>query len=78
MKQRAEKDSVEGKRLQLLVRFLRVVPAWVLIVAGTAIGQMKPGDVRKAYGEARASVMESLLTTIYPGAHVQWNPYLTV
>jgi hypothetical protein len=78
MKRQAEKDKVEGKRLHPLVQVFRVVPVWVLIVAGTAIGQMKPGDVRKAYGEPRATVMESLLTTIYPGAHVQWDPYLTV
>jgi hypothetical protein len=74
MKGQAERVRVDGKRLQPLVQFL----AWLLIVAGTAVGQMKPGDVRKAYGEARASVMESLLTTIYPGAQVQWDPYLTV
>ncbi len=39
---------------------------------------MKPGDRRKAYGEMRASVMESLLQTLYPGAVVQWDPALTV
>ncbi len=78
MKPQAEKDTVEGKRLQPLVRFSGVGLASLLIVAGTAFAQMKPGDVRKAYGETRASVMESLLTTIYPGAQVQWDPQLTV
>jgi len=78
MKRQAEKDKVKGKRVQPPVRFLRVVPIWLLVVAGIAIGQTKPGDVRKSYGESRASVIESLLTTIYPGAHVQWDPYLTV
>lgn len=39
---------------------------------------MKPGDVRKAYGEPRASVIESVLTTLYPGAEVVWDPSLTV
>lgn len=39
---------------------------------------MNPGDHRKAYGEPRASVMESLLTTVYPGAQVQWDPNLMV
>lgn len=68
MEPQAEKDRVKGKRVQALVWFSRVVAAWLPIVVGTAIGQTKPGDVRKAYGEARASVIESLLTTIYPGA----------
>ncbi|MGA3195029.1 MAG: hypothetical protein ABSD39_08480 [Terriglobales bacterium] len=47
-------------------------------LAATCCAQMKPGDRRKAYGEARASVIESLLTTLYPGAVVQWDPALTV
>jgi len=78
MQAQTEKDRVEGKRLPPLVGFSRGVSAVLLILAGTAFAQMKPGDVRKAYGEARASVMESLLTTIYPGAQVQWDPQLTV
>jgi hypothetical protein len=52
--------------------------ALLLIVAGTAYAQMKPGDRRKAYGEARASVMESVLTSLYPGAQVSWDPALAV
>lgn len=50
--------------------------SWVM--ACPCIGQMHPGDRRKAYGEVRALVMESLLTTLYPGAQVQWDPDLMV
>jgi hypothetical protein len=39
---------------------------------------MKPGDRRKAYGEARASVVESLLQTLYPGAQVLSEPFLAL
>lgn len=49
-----------------------------LILSGVSVSQMKPGDRRNAYGEARASVIESVLKTLYPGATVEWDPYLTV
>jgi hypothetical protein len=39
---------------------------------------MKPGDRRKAYGEARAGIIESVLPILYPGAQVQWEPQLMV
>jgi hypothetical protein len=50
----------------------------ILASCSAVSAQMKPGDVRKAYGEQRASIMESLLQTLYPGAVVQWDPYFTV
>jgi hypothetical protein len=50
----------------------------LLLAAEISFAQMKPGDRRKAYGEVRASVVESVLTTLYPGAAVQWDPALTV
>ena len=78
MKLPSEKDRVYGKRLQARIRFPRAVMGLILIVAGTTFAQMKPGDRRKAYGEARASVIESLLTTIYTGAKVLWDPALMV
>jgi hypothetical protein len=37
---------------------------------------MKPGDRRKAYGEARASVIESLLAILYPGSKLDWDSQL--
>lgn len=62
------------------MRFLASQLAFVLvlIVAGTVFGQMRPGARRRAYGDTRASVIESLLTTFYPGAQVQWDPALMV
>jgi hypothetical protein len=56
----------------------RVVLAVLLMLAVASSAQMKPGDRRKAYGDDRASVAESVLTTLYPGAEVQWDPALTV
>lgn len=50
--------------------------ALLLALAGRTFAQMKPGDVRKSYGDARASVIESVLTTLYPGAEVIWDPSL--
>jgi hypothetical protein len=50
----------------------------ILASCSAVSAQMKPGDVRKAYGEQRASIMESLLQTLYPSAVVQWDPYFTV
>jgi hypothetical protein len=66
--------------MRLEQRSLRIVLAFslLLIVSSTSFAQMKPGDRRKAYGEARASVIESVLTTLYPGAEVQWDPQLMV
>jgi hypothetical protein len=55
-----------------------IVWGFVLTVAGVSHAQMKPGDVRRAYGEARASVIESVLKTIYPDARVQWDPQLAI
>jgi hypothetical protein len=54
-----------------------VVLAASLVAAGMGFAQMKPGDRRKAYG-VRAPIMEAVLTTLYPGAQVQWDPALTV
>jgi hypothetical protein len=71
-------QSVDGKGLVGWLRFLRALLGVGLVLAGTSVGQMKRGDRRKAYGEARASVIESLLTTIYPGADVLWDPALMV
>jgi hypothetical protein len=65
-----------GWSLEAAARFSWVALALLLTVAETSFAQMKPGDVRKAYGEARASVMESLLTTVYPCAEVVWDPAL--
>jgi len=59
-------------------QLLRVGLAVLLTASGISRAQMKPGDVRKAYGEVRASLIESVLTTVYPGARVQWDPQLTV
>jgi hypothetical protein len=67
-------QPADGRRFEAPVRFSRVVLALLLTVAGISFAQMKPGDRRKAYGEPRASVMESLLTTLYPGAGVLWDP----
>jgi hypothetical protein len=78
MRPHLEKDGVHGKHLQTHIRFSRVVMTIFLLVAGTTCAQMKPGDVRRAYGEARASVIESLLTTIYPGAEGLCDPALMV
>jgi hypothetical protein len=64
-----------GWSLEAAARFSWVALALLLTIAETSFAQMKPGDVRKAYGEARASVMESLLTTVYPGAEVVWDPH---
>lgn len=50
----------------------------MLTIAGLTHAQMKPGDVRRAYGDARASVIESVLTTVYPEAQVQWDPQLAI
>jgi len=58
--------------------FSQVTLGSALVLAGMALAQMKPGDFRKAYGEARAGVIESVLTTLYPGAQVRWDPYLAV
>lgn len=52
--------------------------ALMLASLSTVSAQMKPGDIRKAYGEPRASIMESLLQTLYPGSVVQWDPYFMV
>lgn len=81
-----------GMRLSAQMRAVRCLSAHARRCAGALIvaivvllisyeigvAQMKPGDRRKAYGEMRASVMESLLQTLYPGAVVQWDPALTV
>lgn len=56
----------------------RVVLAVLLVVGATSAAQMKPGDSRKAYGNDRAAVAESVLTNLYPGAEVRWDPTLTV
>jgi len=57
---------------------LKKASAMLLIVSAIACAQMHPGDRRKAYGNERASIIESLLTTLYPRAVVQWDPDLTV
>jgi len=54
----------------------QIILALLLLALATSAAQMKPGDRRKAYGEARASVIESLLATVYPGADVVWDPAL--
>jgi hypothetical protein len=56
----------------------RVALALSLTMALTSFAQMKAGERRQAYGEVRASIIESVLTTLYPNAHVQWEPDLTV
>jgi hypothetical protein len=56
----------------------RVILAVLLVAGVTSSAQMKPGDRRKAYGDSRAAVAESVLTALYPGAEVQWDPALTV
>jgi hypothetical protein len=63
---------------RIAFRFLLALVVLLLVCAGTSFAQMKPGDRREAYGEARASVIESVLTTLYPGAQVQWDPALMV
>jgi hypothetical protein len=44
--------------------FLLFLSLLLLTPGGSA--QMKPGDRRKAFGEPRASVIESLLAALYP------------
>lgn len=73
-----EPEAKDGRRPRARARFSGVVFALSLTVVGASFAQMKPGDVKKAYGEPRASVMESLLTTLYPGAEVTWDPSLMV
>jgi hypothetical protein len=63
-----------------------MTPSWIsrltlilsLVVAGISFAQRKPGDRRRAYGEARAGIIESVLAILYPGAQVQWEPQLMV
>src|ERR1700722_4345414 len=55
------------------------IPFLILcFISSIASAQMKPGDVRRSYGEPRASIMESLLQTLYPGSVVQWDTYFMV
>lgn len=51
--------------------FLLFLSLLLLTPGGSA--QMKPGDRRKSYGEPRASIVESLLTTLYPGSTLDWD-----
>jgi|SRR5580692_6111779 len=51
--------------------FLLFLSLLLLTPRGSA--QMKPGDRRKSYGETRASVIESLLATLYPGSELDWD-----
>jgi len=60
---------------RLGLRWCRVALAIALMVAAS-FAQMKPGDRRNAYGEARAAIIESVLTTLYPGSVVEWDPQL--
>jgi hypothetical protein len=71
-------QPADGRRFEAPVRFSRFLLAISLTVAGISFAQMKPGDYGKAFGEPRASVMESLLATLYPGAEVLWEPELSV
>jgi hypothetical protein len=48
----------------------------LMLILSTTFAQMKPGDRRKAFGEARASVIESLLGILYPGAQLDWDSQL--
>lgn len=73
-----EPEAKDGRRPRARARFSGVVFAVSLTVVGAGFAQMKLGDVKKAYGEPRPSVMESLLTTLYPGAEVIWDPSLMV
>jgi hypothetical protein len=59
-------------------RFSFLIIVLSLNAVATGFAQMKPGDRRKAFGEVRASIMESILTAVYPGAKVQWEPDLMV
>lgn len=60
------------------LRCFRVMPSLLLILVGAGFAQMKPGDRRNAYGEVRASITESVLTVLYPGAQVLWEPDLMI
>jgi hypothetical protein len=70
-------SATNRRRLKILAWQSRVV-LLLLTLTGISLAQMKPGDRRKSYGDARASVIESLLTTVYPGAQVLWDPSLSV
>lgn len=65
-----EKKSVSQRRLFLLLSIL------LLLLTPGGSAQMKPGDRRKAFGEARASVIESLLGILYPKSQLDWDSQL--
>jgi hypothetical protein len=58
---------------------MNLVAAIVVLVLGSGLtyGQ-SPQNHRSAFGELRATVMESLLSKIHPGARFQWDPDLRV
>lgn len=57
------------------IRAFLVLSGLLLLIPGGS-AQMKPGDRRKSYGETRASVIESLLATLYPGSELDWDSEL--
>jgi len=65
-------DTRRGKKSVLQIRVFLVLSSLLLLTRGGS-AQMKPGDRRKSYGEPRASVIESLLATLYPGSEIDWD-----
>lgn len=59
-------------------KILRLIPSILFLLGGVQVSSQTRRSHREAFGEPRASIMESLLASLYPTGQFNWNPQLTI